>query len=317
MTPETLAWLLAVTGASKIVETQKIQNLWSGYGELLRVILPEHSVIFKSIKWPEQSHHPRGWNTDLGHQRKLTSYKVELHWYSQYATSHTYRTAQYLGHRQHETGFDLVLEDLNPAGYHLRYSSPPLKQITWGLQWLAAFHAHHLHSKAEGLWKTGTYWHLETRPEEYERMAEGPIKAAAHDIDQLLLQARYQTLVHGDAKVANFCFSDTGVAAVDFQYIGQGVGIKDVAYFLGSCLDENACFEHEEALLKAYFEALKSHLPAQVYEPVFQEWSQLYPVAWTDFYRFLLGWSPGHQKVHDYTRFLAEKTLEMLQKPRT
>jgi Ser/Thr protein kinase RdoA (MazF antagonist) len=61
------------------------------------------------------------------------------------------------------------------------------------------------------------------------------VKAAV--IDQVLNNCSYQTIVHGDAKLANFCFSKEGaVSAVDFQYVGGGCGMKDVAYFLGSCL---------------------------------------------------------------------------------
>gem|GEM_PF-6732341 len=57
-------------------------------------------------------------------------------------------------------------------------------------------------------------------------------------VDRLLGQARFQTLVHGDAKHDNFCLAAraNGAAAVDFQYVGRGPGIKDVAYFLASCL---------------------------------------------------------------------------------
>ena len=51
--------------------------------------------------------------------------------------------------------------------------------------------------------------------------------------------------MHGDAKLANFLFTSdhSQVAGVDFQYVGGGCGMKDVAYLL-SCLDEDACDTH-------------------------------------------------------------------------
>ena len=42
------------------------------------------------------------------------------------------------------------------------------------------------------------------------------------------------------------------------------------------------------------------------------DWRALYPVAWTDFYRFLQGWSPGHWKLHRYSERLASAVLESL-----
>lgn len=35
-------------------------------------------------------------------------------------------------------------------------------------------------------------------------------------------------------------------------------------------------------------------------------------VAWTDFFRFLQGWSPGHWKIHRYSERLARKVLDQL-----
>ena len=60
---------------------------------------------------------------------------------------------------------------------------------------------------ATGLWPAGTYWHLETRPDELDAMPDGPLKNSAAMIDRRLNKATYKSLVHGDAKVANFCFS--------------------------------------------------------------------------------------------------------------
>jgi Ser/Thr protein kinase RdoA (MazF antagonist) len=149
-------------------------------------------------------------------------------------------------------------------------------------------------------------------------MDEGELKQAAPVINRRLNEAPFRTLVHGDAKLANFCFSDDGtrVAAVDFQYVGGGCGMKDVAYFIGSCLDESECERREASLLDAYFSALKEALALQ--RPhidaadVEAAWRPLYGLAWTDFYRFLLGWSPGHWKIHDYSERLAHEVVSQL-----
>jgi len=124
--------------------------------------------------------------------------------------------------------------------------------------------------------------------------------------------------VHGDAKLANFCFSSDGkqVAAVDFQYVGGGCGMKDVAYFISSCLDERECERLEGPLLAHYFAALKEALTE--YQPEINSaeveavWRDLYPVAWCDFYRFLKGWSPGHWKIHRYSERLAREVVASL-----
>ena len=139
-------------------------------------------------------------------------------------------------------------------------------------------------------------------------MAAGKLKDAARALDLALNNARFQTLVHGDAKLANFCFSDGNtpnrLAAVDFQYVGSGVGVKDLVYFLGACLNQYDLFKYEHVILDEYFSQLKNALAHyQVKIDVVhleQEWRRLYSLAWADFYRFLLGWSPGHYKVNPY-----------------
>jgi len=189
------------------------------------------------------------------------------------------------------------------------------------LSWLAHFHATFMGAEPRGLWEQGTYWHLDTRPDELAILAkEDPaLKDAAVAIDQKLRASPYQTLVHGDAKLANFCFSEDGasVAAVDFQYVGAGCGMKDVAYLVGSCLDEHACEREESALLGLYFGVLRGALTAQGtnldLDALERDWRSLYPVAWTDFHRFLKGWSPGHWKINGYSERLAREVLASLQ----
>ena len=210
----------------------------------------------------------------------------------------------------------LLLEDLD-HDFPRRVSHADEADVQTVLTWLANFHARFMGSDGEGLWPVGSYWHLDTRPDELQAMPEGKLKDAASWLDQQLKQCRYQSLVHGDAKIANFCFSRSGheVAAVDFQYVGRGVGIRDIAYFLGSCLSEQQLCEYADVYLDYYFEALAGalaiHHPALDAAEVTDTWRSLYAVAWTDFYRFLAGWMPDHRKVHNYTRNLAHQVLSI------
>jgi len=215
-----------------------------------------------------------------------------------------------------------VLEDLDAAGYPVRASYVSNNEIEACLSWLANFHATFMNKTPENLWKQGTYWHLKTRPDELEVLGDHELRHAADSIDKQLESGDYLTFVHGDAKLANFCFSEDGkeVSAVDFQYIGGGCGMKDVAYFISSCLDESECERMETELLQFYFKELKEALAIHNSEidadAVEQEWRKLYPVAWTDFYRFLKGWSPGHWKIHSYSERLSNEVLAQLKASR-
>ena len=78
------------TGASRILSCEVVQSLWSGYGQILRFELQGgscSSVVVKHVKWPTERDHPRAWNSDLGHERKVQSYVVETAWYRDHAGS--------------------------------------------------------------------------------------------------------------------------------------------------------------------------------------------------------------------------------------
>lgn len=194
----------------------------------------------------------------------------------------------------------LVLEDLDASGFAGRRTSVTDKEWKACVRWLAAFHAENMGASTDGLWESGTYWHLETRPDELEELDDLPLKEAASAIDAALKASRFQTLVHGDAKLANFCFRADGsaVAAVDFQYVGGGCGMKDLAYFVGSCFRDDEAERREEEVLDVYFDALGSEMSS---EEIIADWRPLYRVAWADFHRFMKGWSPGHWKLSDYS----------------
>ncbi|RZT00246.1 oxidoreductase family protein [Aquimarina brevivitae] len=311
----TKAILLQCTGAAAITKKEVIQELWSGYGTISRIELvdaPVNSVVVKHVQLPQQHQHPRGWNTDIGHQRKLRSYQVETTWYQRYSINSKARLPLYLALENKGDEVLIVLEDLDAAGYHLRKTSISWEEIVQCLTWLAQFHASYLDTTPEGLWPVGTYWHLATRPQELAVLEDSQLQAAAPLIDQKLNNCTYQTIVHGDAKLANFCFAEDGqVAGVDFQYVGGGCGMKDVAYFIGSCLNESECERLEAKILDTYFEQLHDHLPEKN-KTLEDEWRSLYRVAWADFHRFLKGWSPNHWKINSYSERITAEVINTL-----
>lgn len=315
-------YLLEVTQSSGCTEIEIIQSLWSGYGKIARYELthsPFPTVVIKHIALEQHNQHPRGWNTSYSHQRKVKSYQVETHWYEQWSQhcTDTCKIPRFIGSFTQGHNQWIIMEDLN-ANFPLRKYDLHLSEVKTCLKWLANFHATFLGKKPTGLWEVGTYWHLATRPDEFELIEHQELKSKASLIDDLLNQCQYQTIIHGDAKLANFCFSKDGknVAAVDFQYVGGGCGMKDVAYFLGSCLSSTACELYQDELLMYYFAALKKALTSSTtsidFEALKKEWQQLYPVACTDFTRFLLGWMPSHQKVNDYNLHLMNAVLSSL-----
>jgi len=307
--------ILQRTGASSLFEKEVIQELWSGYGKIIRVGLENasvKSVIVKHVQLPIYKNHPRGWNTDLGHQRKVKSYKVEATWYDIYSKNSAARLPECLAFEMQNDEVLIVLEDLDEAGYPLRKQAVIWEEIVECLAWLAKFHASYLGKVPNGLWESGTYWHLKTRPQELAVLEDQRLRTAASVIDEKLNSCEYKTFVHGDAKLANFCFAKNGqVAGVDFQYVGGGCGMKDVAYFIGSCLNEKDCERLEAQILDTYFEHLQNEMKERN-EALEREWRSLYRVAWADFHRFLKGWSPGHWKINSYSERVTTEVINSL-----
>ena len=268
-------WKHLITDNTKATDARKIesvQTLWSGYGEIFRVqLIPESlgTLIIKQVAPPTDTHHPRGWNTDRSNLRKLKSYEVEASWYNEWShqchsgcrvasciatgiasEATTLATKESTSEKPANQSW-ILMEDLDTSGYNIRHSGLTPDQAKPCLSWLANFHANFLQVTPTNLWQIGTYWHLDTRPDELAVMQNGALKDCAVKLDQLLNGCKYQSLVHGDAKVTNFCFHRDGhtVAAVDFQYVGGGCGMKDVAYFFGSCFDETQCEQYVLSLI--------------------------------------------------------------------
>lgn len=316
--------ILRATGAGSIISSESVQELWSGYGSLKRYYLNSgrySTIIVKHISIPSGNtrNHPRGWAGELSHKRKIKSYQAELNWYGNYSQmcNDSCRIPHYIDSKIHGSEILLLLEDLDAAGFTEQTEYADWPEVATGLSWLANFHAQFTGKEPKGIWKTGTYWHLDTRPDELKALNDIALKNAAGKIDLLLKKAEFQTFVHGDAKLANFKFTSerNGVAAVDFQYVGGGCGMKDVAYFIGSCFSESQCEALESQILDHYFKELEKALKRTGFSrtaELIQEWETLYHVAWADFHRFLKGWSPGHWKINSYSEKVTAGVIEKL-----
>ena len=316
-------FILEATEAENLKRLGVVQTLWSGYGSIVRIALEGSkfsSVIVKHVQ-PENGKHPRGWNTDLSHRRKLKSYEVETNWYRDLSNSEINQYARIpkcFGVKNSGSECLIVMEDLDASGYGERRSSVNLEEMHLCVRWLARFHTYNMGRSSDGLWETGTYWHLETRPDELDQLEDPELKAIAPAIDEKLKRSTFKTLVHGDAKLANFCFSQegSGVAAVDFQYVGGGCGMKDLAYFVGSCFRNQEAEEKEEEILDFYFQELSKVIvslgSSKSTADIEENWRPLYRVAWADFHRFMKGWSPGHWKLSDYSERVTREVIDSL-----
>ena len=316
-------FVLECARANTYSSKETIQSLWSGYGKIERWRLSgsEYKQVITKQVIPGVGDHPRGWNTDLSHQRKLNSYQVETNWYEFIRNRNKpslARVPHCLGTKKVCDQVLLVLEDLDASGFSGRRNLVNQKEWQACVRWLASFHLENMNQSTEGLWDSGTYWHLQTRPDELARLDDAKIREAAPAIDQKLKGARYQTLVHGDAKLANFCFNQEGteVAAVDFQYIGGGCGMKDLAYFVGSCFRDEDAEEIEQEVLDFYFSQVRELVENEDFQISTDEfeadWRPLYRVAWADFHRFMKGWSPGHWKLSDYSERITRQVIQSL-----
>ncbi len=278
----------AITGARHARHVERVQSLWGGYGEIVRVALDggvAPTVIVKRVQ------PPAGKRDTVSDARKRRSYDVEARFYRDFAPrcDDTCRVARMYGSDVEPGHWLFVFEDLDAAGFDERHDDAPRAPLDLCLAWLASFHARFLGERPDGLWPVGTYWHLGTRRDELRAITDDYLRGNAEAFDARLAGARFQTILHGDPKEANFCFARDRVAAVDFQYAGRGCAMRDVAYLLhgrGTASRElDTYFGHLSAALALRAEPVDS-------AAVEAEWRGLYEVARLDFERFLAGWRP-------------------------
>ncbi|KAF7781937.1 hypothetical protein PRUB_b1312 [Pseudoalteromonas rubra] len=301
-----------------LVDTQQAQALWSGCGYIHKFTYQGELLVAKVATVPAQLAHRHITQSPHSLRRKYQSYEKELNFYrhtgQRYISVCALPEVKALAH-QNEV-FILVLSDFEAQGYQ-NVNAASHVHLDHMLTWLACFHAVGLvDPDVQAGAARGNYWHLDTRPDEFERMVSGKLKSNAHAINQRLLDCPYQTLIHGDAKLANFAFSSKQALGYDFQHVGLGVGVADVMLLLTSLYSGRELEKQALACLDSYFEqlgrALSVSWSAEQIAELEKSWRALWPYVWADFQRFLMGWKPDHQKLTAYMFSQSELCLAQL-----
>ncbi|MCF2856057.1 aminoglycoside phosphotransferase family protein [Pseudoalteromonas sp. SMS1] len=291
-------------------------NLWNGCGTLERFVVNSHCYVAKISSVPNDLKHRVIEQSSFSLKRKVRSYEKEQLFYKQYSgVLNPLCTVPKVYELHKEQGtFVTILADFRTLGFENK-ASASFEDIVAILTWLAGFHAIWLEqSTSHSLlaeFGEGNYWHFKTRPDEFKKMPGGPLKQHAQKIDQILTATTFKTLIHGDAKLANFAFNNKAVIGYDFQHVGVGIGLSDVMLLLTSVLECNELEALSDKLLDIYFMALancmaKCHVQLSS-QDVEREWRPLWPLIWADFHRFLVGWKPDHKKINHYMKYQSKK----------
>lgn len=309
------------------LQVTTVQSLWGGMGHIYKVSWnlqstsssnkqEQGSLILKHVAPPRQNS-----NNNRSDQRKADSYQVECNFYEHVAPDlihhhglslpRPYLVERNCGKTKTEMAIAMSYIRSDAAAQNDNDDWTTFHAI---LTWLATLHAAHWgHEAADavvaraGLQACGSYWYLDTRPDEHAQMAnhgwEGRLKRAARAIDARLQRddASWQCLIHGDAKDANILLSkhpETGVTVVtlcDFQYCGKGSPAKDLAYlFCTTSIVQIRTRQQERAALEFYWQQLTQRLQATSLHdqapPTLAELSDSLDLAYCDFVRFMAGW---------------------------
>ena len=256
--------------AAEATSVRKVCGLWAGMGSILEVTVtpPSPPFIVKLIDCGDDV-------SSLSDRRKRDSYQCEAAFYSAGGPATDLLAAglaiprPLYVERQGENGVVICMTKLEGGGGR-RPSFSAVAESKSVLSWLARLHSMYWGSTladvavARGLQPQGSYWYLDTRPDEHDQMPrrgwEGRLRLAAKALDERLKASPFQSIVHGDMKSANIMLASSGTGTggsmlpqpqiYDFQYCGKAACGKDLAYFLTCGSDCDA--SDEEQLLAHY-----------------------------------------------------------------
>jgi len=261
-------------------------SLWGGMGHIYRI---GTCLIVKHICLPQKQ------SLSRGDQRKKDSYQVEANFYEHVAPildTELKLPRSYLVDRDYKGGMIIAMSNID----HESPSFGDWSYIQAVLRWLATLHGR-TWGKADkmvqlGLQPMGSYWHLDTRPDEHDSMPdtgwEGRLKMAARAICDRLQRDSMQCIIHGDCKDANVLYDKGKVTMCDFQYCGKACPAVDLVYFFCSSVGTS----DEERALEYYLECLCATLKKRNISelPTLSQFRESMDIAYCDYYRFMSGW---------------------------
>ncbi|MGV3759691.1 MAG: phosphotransferase family protein [Actinomycetota bacterium] len=209
----------------------------------------------------------------------LSNYVKEVRFYTELADALSVRTpaVHYADLSDDGGSFVLLLEDLAPAeqgdqltgcsaevaamamhelvGLHApRWGDSSLEEVPW-------LHTDPEQAKAAGLMLFPMLW--EGFQERYDAQLTDEVRTAGSELfghlePYLTPTGDPLTVTHGDFRLDNLLIHEGAgtMAVVDWQTCALGRGPSDVAYFIGAGLLAEDRRAHEEALVRAYHEAL-------------------------------------------------------------
>lgn len=289
------------------VQQRVLGSLWAGYGQIVSINATnvhnqQCSLVVKQFIPPKTR------DESEDHCRKVRSYSVESSFYKTVSPQMRARgvlVPQLMGVSEEDDGVMIVMSDLSDHGtyYTRRGNQLTIEEGKALLSWLAKFHAVHFRTTdpPQGLWNEGSFWQLGTRQDELDDLEEewvrlGLDRSKAEEIHKIITNTRFRTVIHGDAKAANFFFYPgqgdvpLEIGGYDFQYCGMATPLRDVAYLICCSIQGCLVHEYEEDLLSHYYTELTSSLcPEHAEEYPMEEFREMYNLCIVDLARFMSG----------------------------
>jgi hypothetical protein len=271
----------APIGTGQMCDSFRLQLFWNDHQGPATVI----------AKCPSADDHSRAI------AKMVRNYELEVSWYANLSATTLVNCPHCYHAEMHEGGIDfaLLLEDRAPARQGDQLAGADIRALKAAIAELAALHSSHWNSKALAAYEFLQFGSankeivrqlLPTLYPEFCRRYAGRLDSTIlatgqHLVDRLgyYLDAvpAALTIVHGDFRLDNLLFGPgDAVTVVDWQTVGAGPPMADLAYFIGTSIaDPHVRRTHERALFEHYCDLIESN-----------EISIDRAEQWTDFRRY-------------------------------